>query len=397
MKNYSSKLLPIILLSSFFGLAGGVVGAIFERVYVLEKDFNIPFMGEIDFLDSARDGSRLVISNPKKVVVEQDTKILETANSVKNNIVGIFKKLPVSPKTNATGTVFNINNYYKIEEPLGQGFIITGDGWMMTDFIPKDLRLTLAQNGETKSAAMVDYVAITADRKIYEIDNIVMENEESLYSFWHMKASGLPVKEFVSYPDINNGQGVVVLNWNQDALFTSILRKESGNIHLVQSSDSFSDKIILSLAPSKNFGNGYILSLSGALVGFVDKNGQVDPIDNHKSLINSLLKFGKIERPVLGVNYIDLSKLADASKKLPEKGALIAKDDKGIAVVKNSPAESAGLREGDVIVSVNNVELDENNSLNQIIASFLFGDEVNISYLRGTEKNTVTVKLSVGE
>ena len=140
MTKMKSKFLVIIILSTIFGLASGMVGTLLTRVYILEESFNVPFYGEIDLSGARYAGLSLVISNPKKVVVEQNSKVIETVRSAKNSIVGIFKKKEVIKSLEGVKKKFNIDDYYQIDDRIAQGLIITSDGWIISSYVPQELK-----------------------------------------------------------------------------------------------------------------------------------------------------------------------------------------------------------------------------------------------------------------
>ena len=81
-------------------------------------------------------------------------------------------------------------------------------------------------------------------------------------------------------------------------------------------------------------------------------------------------------------------------------GVLTEKNEKGAAiknVTKDSPAEKAGLKEGDVITAVDNKEIKDAEGLANIIKSYKEGDEVSITYLRNNKKHTQKVTLGKSE
>ena len=75
-----------------------------------------------------------------------------------------------------------------------------------------------------------------------------------------------------------------------------------------------------------------------------------------------------------------------------QKGAIIYKDQKGLAVQKNGPADKAGLKEGDVIISIDNINLDKNNDLAEMIQNYAAGDKIRLLIKRaGSEKEVEVV------
>ncbi|OQB43576.1 MAG: Serine protease Do-like HtrA [Parcubacteria group bacterium ADurb.Bin159] len=76
-----------------------------------------------------------------------------------------------------------------------------------------------------------------------------------------------------------------------------------------------------------------------------------------------------------------------------EKGAWLKSGENLPAIIKNSPAELAGLKEGDIISWINNQEINTYNDLANIISGFNPGDTINITYLRNGEEKIINVKL----
>ncbi len=76
-------------------------------------------------------------------------------------------------------------------------------------------------------------------------------------------------------------------------------------------------------------------------------------------------------------------------------GALVYKNKQGIAVVKNSAAESAGLKEGDIIISIDGVKINQDNDLADMIQRHIAGDKIRISYARAGK--TYDVEIVLGE
>ena len=128
-------------------------------------------------------------------------------------------------------------------------------------------------------------------------------------------------------------------------------------------------------------------------MALINEEGKIKPIYHFTGVINYLLKNKDLKYAGLGINYVDLSALTDGGGKDNVKGALIYKTDKEPAVLPASPAALAGLRPGDIITSVDGMELGSGNDLASVIAEHMAGDEIAIEFLRGGEKKSVKVKL----
>ena len=96
---------------------------------------------------------------------------------------------------------------------------------------------------------------------------------------------------------------------------------------------------------------------------------------------------GKIQYAYLGVRYLIINAQVKDEKKLSvDYGALLAKGEKGEpAVMENSPAAKAGLREGDIILEFNGSKITQNNLLASMINLRRAGEKISLKVLRGTE------------
>lgn len=155
-----------------------------------------------------------------------------------------------------------------------------------------------------------------------------------------------------------------------------------------------------------NFGNsgGPLVNLAGEVIGVntaVDQAaasiGFAIPVNQVKPVVESVKKFGRIVRPVLGVIHTMLNKEKAKELKLEgvTEGALIVGDrsKKEFGVVTGSPAEKAGLRIDDVIVEVDGEKVTEDNTLQTIVQRHAPGDVLRLKVWRGGTIFEVSVKL----
>ncbi|MEA3398457.1 MAG: PDZ domain-containing protein [Patescibacteria group bacterium] len=399
MPNYKNKFISIIVLAVIFGFLSGIVGELIARIYLFEDTFNIPYFGEINLLQDYNGGSNIIIRDAKKVIVEQDVKIKEIVNEVSNGIFGLYKKISTSTINDlidSTSTQkFNLGASYQIKDKIAAGFAITSDGWIITNFIPSGLtpKTTVGNKQNNINNKIYErYVFIANNKKIYEIDNIIPD-DLTHYAFWHVAATDLPIRQFSTLDDINNGSQVLAINLEKWVFSATIVGQIYNGDSTVLSSDLAEHKLLLKERLSDEFAGSFLFDINGNLSGFINENNNVFAITNYIKPINSLLKNKNIKRVSLGVNYIDLSKLVMAGAYLIDKGALIYQNEKGVAVEIGSSAEKAGLRAGDIITAIDNIELDKNNNLTYLISKYLPADEIIISYLRAGVKREANVKL----
>ena len=156
-----------------------------------------------------------------------------------------------------------------------------------------------------------------------------------------------------------------------------------------------------------NFGNsgGPLINLGGEVIGVntaIDASatgiGFAIPVNQVKPVIESVKKFGRIVRPVLGVMHTILTKEKAQELKLEglEYGALITGDrsKKEFGVIPGSPAEKAGLQTDDVILEVDGEKITTENSLQGVVVKHAPGDKLKLKVWRagGTFEVSVTLE-----
>jgi len=129
---------------------------------------------------------------------------------------------------------------------------------------------------------------------------------------------------------------------------------------------------------------GKAIGINTAMVMGAENIGFAIPINYAKRVLEEIKKYGKIRRPFLGVRYVILNEQIAKTNKLPVSyGALIVRESFGEPpVIKNSPAEKAGLKEYDIILEMDGERITEDNSLADLLARKKIGDEITLKILR---------------
>ena len=148
---------------------------------------------------------------------------------------------------------------------------------------------------------------------------------------------------------------------------------------------------------------GPLIDLEGKVVGIntaINREGQsigfAIPINEAKQVIESVKKHGRIVRPWLGVRYVLLNEqIAQENQLAVNHGALVVHGPKqtDLAVIPGGPADKAGIRENDIILSADGVAVDTEHPLGLIIGKKNPGDKVVLLLRRGTEERSITVTL----
>lgn len=142
--------------------------------------------------------------------------------------------------------------------------------------------------------------------------------------------------------------------------------------------------------------NGAVIGINTAVAGGTAENiGFAIPVNDIKSLIASVLETGELQRPYLGVRYVTLNQTYAKEFDLPtDTGAYIVESERGApSILKDSPAEEAGLKAGDIITKIGDEDITEDNNLSSVVNRRRVGDTVTVTYLRDGNEQTVNVTL----
>lgn len=140
---------------------------------------------------------------------------------------------------------------------------------------------------------------------------------------------------------------------------------------------------------------GKVIGVNTAMVVGAENIGFAIPINYAKAILEEVKKYGRLKRPFLGIRYVILNREISEANKLPlDYGALIVRENLGEpAIIKDSPAEKAGLKEYDIILEIDGKKIDEENPLADILSKYKFGDEIVLKVLREGKIFEFKVKL----
>ena len=264
------------------------------------------------------------------------------------------------------------------EQSLGTGFIISPDGYILTnnhvvsgaDEVMVKLSDGREIRGEIKGA----------DEKL-DLALIKVGDKETFHAADLGDSDALDVGEWVMA--IGNPFG---LSQTVTAGIVRAKRRVIGN-------GPYDDFIQTdaSINPGNSGGplfnaEGKVIGINTAIIAAGQGIGFAIPINLAKGIIAQLRDSGKVTRGYLGVRFQPLT--ADLAKSFGmeyEKGALIANVD------KDTPAEKAGLKAGDVILEYDGKPINEGNELPRYVAATPIGKKVPVVVFRDGRKQELSV------
>ncbi len=279
----------------------------------------------------------------------------------------------------------------------GTGFIVSADGLIVTNkhvVADEKAQYTVILNDKRKFDAKILAKDPLQDIAILKIDgkdlpNLPLGNSDSIQIGQTAIAIGYALGEFTNTVSkgIISGVGRTVIasaGFGQSETLQGVIQTDAainpGN----------------SGGPLLNL-RGEVIGVNTAVASGAENIGFALPINDVIKGLEQLKSKGKIVYPFLGVRYVIINEEIKSKNNLPvDYGALIVRGENNeLAVVPSGPADKAGLMENDIILEVNGIKIDADNTLSKVIARYRPGDTITLKVLsKGREK---IVKVTLGE
>lgn len=320
-----------------------------------------------------------------------------SANFVEGSIADIASKVSksvVSIITSTKATNFFGQSYDA--SAAGTGIIATSDGYIVTN--------KHVINGANK------VTVVLYDGTTYEDVEVVTTDPLNDVAFLKIKdVSDLPAATLGDSKTINVGQQVIAignaLGEYQNTVTSGII---SGTGRAVTASDGtganaekLTDMIQTDAAINSGNSGGPLVNAAGEVIGIntatstsAENMGFAIPISSVKGMLSQLIETGKAERTYLGIYSVEITPEVAKAYNLPvDTGAYLYSASSYSAIVKDSPAAKAGLKDKDIITKINGVEVGAAGSLASLIGEYKPGDTVQLTVVR--EGNEIAVNATL--
>ncbi|HEX8136888.1 MAG TPA: DegQ family serine endoprotease [Pyrinomonadaceae bacterium] len=272
----------------------------------------------------------------------------------------------------------------RLQRGLGSGVIVSADGYILT-------------NHHVVDGAEEIRVELSDNRTL--VAKVVGSDPPSDLAVLKVDAQGLPVLSLGDSDRVRVGDVVLAVGNPLGVGQTVTMGIISAKGRSTGLSDGSFEDFLQTDAPI-NTGNsgGALVNTNGELVGINSQilspsGGNIGigfaiPANMARSVMDQLLKGGKVRRGMLGLTIQQVTPDLASSLGLPNaRGALVS------SVQPGSPAERAGLKRGDVITAINGAPISDSNSLRNQIARTQPGTEVTLTISRDNREQQVRVTL----
>ena len=326
-------------------------------------------------------------SNVINIEASSDITVTEAvAKKVLASVVGIT----------STGTIMTQDFFYGEHESVvtgvGTGMVLDTKGYILTNS-------HVVMDGTVES---INVLLSTGE----EVDGKVIWSDASLdLAVVKIEAEGLSPVELGNSDEVAIGSYVAAIGNPLGLSFNGSITQGvvSGLDRTITVSDESGSNIsvmedLIQVDAAINSGNsgGPLLNSKGQVIGVNTAKAQAEgmgfaiPINTAAPIIEKVIRDGAFERVYMGVTAIDVSV---SRENYPH---VILSADRGAVIMDvnpGSPAEKAGLKATDVIISVDNIEITGSSQLVKMLLGYEAGDVIEIIYIRDGKELSVRLTL----
>ena len=256
----------------------------------------------------------------------------------------------------------------------GSGVIFSNDGYIVT-------------NNHVIEGA--DKISVTLGKQTYDAKLIGTDPSSDL-AVIKVDAESLKAIPLGTSKNVAVGEWVLAVGnpFNLTSTVTAgIVSAKGRNINLLK--DKFPIESFIQTDAAINPGNsgGALVNQSGELIGIntaiLSRTGSYAgygfaiPVDIVIKVFNDLVKYGEVQKAFIGTDFLEIDGEIAEKMELKSLEGVIA-----VNIQKDGAAAKAGVKEGDVIQSINNQSVSSKANLEEYLANLYPGDEVSMGLLR---------------
>lgn len=342
----------------------------------------------------------------------------QTSTAVKQQIISNESQLVNSIAKNTGASVVSVNvssqttsqDFFgfaqpQMQEGAGTGVILTKEGLIITNrhVVPAGTTSVSVTLSDGTKFDNVKVVGRTSSTDTLDIAFLQIKD---------LKGKNLTPAAIGDSSKVQTGDKVVAignaLGQFQNTVTTGIISGygrslQAGESGSYSSANTESLQNLFQTDAAINPGNsgGPLVNINGEIIGInvamadAQSIGFAIPINDVKGLIAGVEKDGKIQRPYLGIRYVSLTDDYAYTYNLEiKRGAYIAPGSSGQpSIIPDSPADKAGLKDKDIIVTINGTKIDENNSLVSVLGKYAVGTKVSLVINRDGKEQKIDATL----
>ena len=269
----------------------------------------------------------------------------------------------------------------------GSGVVISPDGYIVTN------------NHVVEGASKIE---VTFNDKHKRTATIIGNDPSTDLALIKVDANDLEYLTFADSDQLRVGEWVLAVGnpFNLTSTVTAgIVSAKARNINILGDGSTIESFIQTDAAINPGNSGGALVNMDGNLVGInaaiASRTGSYEgysfaiPSNIVKKVVEDFLQYGALQRAYIGVGIAEITEELAESKGIEVTSGLYVLD-----VHENGGAKAAGIKEDDIILSINNITVNSNSQLIGVIGQYRPGDKVKVKLQRNGDiiEKEVTLK-----
>ena len=324
----------------------------------------VSYNGEDNFVDAAE--------KTVNTVVHIKTEVVSRGNSYYDFFGSLIEQL--------YGGQMQIPN--NVSVAYGSGVVISPDGYIVTN------------NHVVEGASKIE---VTFNDKHKRTATIIGNDPSTDLALIKVDAKDLEFLTFADSDEVKVGEWVLAVGnpFNLTSTVTAgIVSAKARNINILGDGSTIESFIQTDAAINPGNSGGALVDMDGNLIGInaaiASRTGSYEgysfaiPSNIVKKVVEDFLQYGSLQRAYLGISIAEITEELAEAKGIDEMSGVYI-----ISVDERGGAKAAGIKEGDILLSVNNITVNSNSQLIGVISQYRPGDKVTVKIQR---KGNILVK-----
>ena len=273
----------------------------------------------------------------------------------------------------------------RVHQTFGSGVIVDKDGYIVTNYhvIDGAININVTLN----------------DKRVFSAEVVGSDKRNDL-ALLKIKANNLSAVQYGNSDKVRIGEWVLAVGnpYNLTSTVTAgIVSAKARNLNIL-GDDNTSSFIQTDAAVNRGNSGGALVNIQGELIGInaaiASNTGSflgysfAIPVNIVKKVVDDLKRHGRVQRVFLGASFSEID-----GKKADEMHLTTIRGIKVFQVEPNKAADKAGIKEGDVLLSIDGQNVNSYSELKEILEQHVPGNVVTCRLLRGTKEYSTKLTL----
>ena len=368
-----------------FGLLLAALSVLTINLYLSQRDMK-KSLADAEMRQTSMNENQTPILKASFMTNDEGESFVDAAESTVNTVVHI--RTEIVSKGNSYYDFFGslLEQLYggqmqvpnNVSVGYGSGVVISPDGYIVTN------------NHVVEGASKIE---VTFNDKHKRTATIIGNDPSTDLALIKVDAQDLEYLTFADSDKVRVGEWVLAVGnpFNLTSTVTAgIVSAKARNINILGDGSTIESFIQTDAAINPGNSGGALVNMDGDLVGInaaiASRTGSYEgysfaiPSNIVKKVVEDFLQYGALQRAYLGISIVEITEELAEAKGIKEMSGIYIMD-----VNERGGAKVAGIKEGDILLSVNNISVNSNSQLVGVIGQYRPGDKVTVKIQRNGE------------